>query len=381
LFTTLATMPFSMSFPVSLPRLIGQILEYWLLFFLVISQVRSLAEIRRIVVGVAAVIGCASLMGLFEAFTGKNLYRDVIFSSRAGLWDWPAGLYVPGTGLARVLGPFEHPIALGVTFAMALPLIIWLLQTERRPAARVVLFGLIFTVSFCILASVSRLAWISGAAALLVSTAMSWKKRLIVLLALVAVGFFPMSIISGRDSLSVAQLLIQSFDISRPAEGLNQSAIGRLQLIGNSIDMIRQRLWFGYGLSITKTLYETASGTTVWAALQARVGTLENQYLVYFVDLGLVGGIPWLLLQIAVGRSAWKMRTRFRDLAAGDPLRLLGPALCGSLVAYLVSLLGVGGYYQQIDPFYWILVGLMVVAWRLYNDRRFTAAKSIGKNA
>ena len=349
---TLITLPFSVGLYVSVPRFVGQLLEYWLLFYLVIDNLRTLPKIQRVIGGLLAIVGIATLIGIFEIFSGQNLYRDIIFVSKSDLWDWGAGEFVPGTSLSRALGPFEHPIAFGVILAMAIPLALWFVQTTRGCIRWILLF-LLTTMSVCLLATVSRLAWIAAVVGIFASNNLSVKKRAIAAVIVFAISLIPIPVTSGTGQMSVAQVVIESLNIASPGEGLNQSAVGRLALVASAIELVQARPMFGYGLSISKTLWDPNSP---FIELRSQIGALENQYLVYFVDLGIVGAAAWLLLEFAVIRFAWRAARSTKLHQA----KLLASALFGSIIVYYVSLLGVGGYYQQIDPLFWILVAIVL---------------------
>ncbi len=349
---TLVTLPFSLGLYVSVPRFIGQLLEYWLLFYLVLDNLRTLPKIQRVIGGLLAIVGIVTLIGVIEIFSGQNLYRDIIFVSKCALWDWSAGQFVPGTSLSRALGPFEHPIAFGVTLAMVIPLVLWSVQTARGRVRWILLF-LLAAMSVCLLATVSRLAWISAIVGVFVSNNLSLKKKGIAAIIVLALSLVPIPVTSGSGQMSVAQVLIESLNVASSGEGLNQSAVGRLALAASAIEVVQARPVFGYGLSISKTLWDPNSP---FSELRSQIGALENQYLVYFVDLGIFGAAAWLLLEFAVIRFGWRVAwsTKLRQA------KLLASALFASIIVYYVSLLGVGGYYQQIDPLFWILVAIVV---------------------
>jgi putative inorganic carbon (HCO3(-)) transporter len=368
---TLITLPFSIGLYVSVPRFVGQLLEYWLLFYLVIDNLRTLPKIQRVISGLLAIVGIVTLIGIFEIFSGQNLYRDIVFVSRSDLWDWPAGRFVPGTGLSRALGPFEHPIAFGVILAMMIPLALWYVQTVHGRVRWILLF-LLTTMSVCLLATVSRLAWIAAVVGIFASSNLSVKKRLIAAVVVFAISLIPVPVTSGTGQMSIAQVVIESLNIMSPGEGLNESAVGRLALVGSAIELVQARPVFGYGLSISKTLWDPNSP---FIDLRSQIGASENQYLVYFVDLGIVGAAAWLLLEFTVIRFAWQVArsTKLRQAKS------LASALFASIIVYYVSLLGVGGYYQQIDPLFWILVAIVVSLGTM--DSRFKVMSTLANNA
>lgn len=352
--TTLLTIPFSSSFSVSLPRFIGQLLEYWLLFYFVVYNLHTMADVRRVLIGIIVIVGLATLMGVFELFVGANLYRDIIFSSRSHLWDWQSGSFVPGTNIARILGPFEHPIAFGLLLAITFPISLWLFRISRS-IPRFLLLCLMGAEIVCIIFTLSRLSWIVIAVGLFVAyTSLSRKKMLVAVAYILLFSMIPIPAFLGAGQSSLGNILIKSLDVSSPGEGVNQSAVGRLMLVNNAVEVFQVRPLFGWGLSITKTLSDP--NLPYLDEYRTILFGMENQYLAFLVDLGIVGAIPWFILLFAAVMLAWKVARTAKDAQ----YRLLTTALLGCVVSYCVSLLGVGGYFQSIDPLFWILMGIVV---------------------
>lgn len=261
------------------------------------------ALLRRLVL---AVTGMA-VLGIIQFFSGADIASA--FRIPGLTPNFVFGDVSSRSIFNRVQATAIHPIEFGVVLALVLPLAIHyaLIAPKGKRAGPIAAAGLI---AFALPTSVSRAAVLALVTVSLVLFAgWDWKRRRQA--AVIAVVFLGMVRVAVPGLLgTIRSLFTNLFD--------DPSTTGRIDDYGYVGQFIEQSLGFGRGM---------------YTFLPERFTTLDNQYLLTLVELGIFGLVTLLLIfvvGICLARGARRRST--------DPeTRQLGQALAGSLLAAMVT--------------------------------------------
>jgi O-antigen ligase len=262
----------------------------------------------------------------------------------------PGVTIISRNGLNRVTGTTIHPIELGVTAGMLLPLAIWLAiyDTEQSMRRRVIP---VIALLIAIAVSVSRSADIAVALSMAVLIVLMPVRQRLATLAAVPVA------IAG--AFMTAHGLIGTLVTFFGLGSRDSSIAHRTNTYPYVEALVRQHPFLGTG------------GGTYDPVSQWHI--LDNQYLSSAVELGVIGAAVLLLLFVVPLVSAFVARRRTKD----EELRLLLAALGGAVLAAGVCSATFDSF--SFPVFYCtfaLVIGLVGAAWRLVHAESTTAARS-----
>jgi hypothetical protein len=152
---------YSLSVATSAKQLISQVLEYYLLYFLIVRTIKNVKTPYNIVFAMMMAMSVCCIFALLEAYATWSILR--IFPPN--LWITYNGgvdpLYIEwGRGL-RVRSTFPHPILFGDALAMSIPLALYLLSIWEQKWQRVLLWVSLLLMFWAIYKTSSRGPWIA----------------------------------------------------------------------------------------------------------------------------------------------------------------------------------------------------------------------------
>jgi O-antigen ligase len=322
--------------------------SFLLVFYIVVSLVRSQRDVDTIVKVLVAGGGVIAFFALIERRTGFNIFNDLgrVIPLLQYQGDWN-GTGVERGGRLRVYGPAEHPIALGAAFVLLLPLAVYLIQStgKRRWWAAGVLMGL------AALATSSRTAIVMLIVVMIVFLRLRPKqtKRLwpavVPLLVMVHIAV-PGAIGTLRASFFPAGGL--AHDQSTKVKGNEELANGRLADLGPSMQQFQERPLFGQG-----------AGTRVvgFQVKHVNAAILDDQWLGTLLETGAVGVLAYLWLFCRAIRRC--SRAAKED---DTPRGWLLTALAASIAAFAVGMITFDVFsFIQVTFFFFILLSLSAV--------------------
>lgn len=367
--SALLTTPFSHAPSTSILRLGGELLDWFLVFFFVFHQVNGRLFIERLLTASSILVMVICVLALVEFATRLNVYRDVILASLGSVsWDWLADYRLQGVGFYRVSGAFEHPIALGIFLVLWFPVVLAMAIIKR--GVHRLWFVIVSGASLVSIGlALSRTAWIALSIGMLVMFVSLRRQRSVVMMAvsmiaLLLLATLPIFRSDNGMILSPIDVLTSSFNISigDNEQGLQTSMLGRTYVFANSLNAIRKSPWAGIGWGVTRGNSPDRG--------ELGLGGMENEYLRYLVEGGILAGVFRIILMFAVLWMAWRGQKEARDRDS----YWIALGLCSGLVAYAVSLSGVGSYAQRLDPMFWLCVALS--AWLLRNHNAESGSES-----
>jgi O-antigen ligase len=284
-------------------------------FYFVVSVVRTFSQVVTIVKLLVVGTTVLAVLALIETRTGWSPF-DHFHQYFPVLQE--AGSITDDTRMGgfRALGSAEHPIGLGVLFALVAPLALYLAIRFGRGwwLSLVIVMGGTFV-------TVSRTAMIMLFVTSLVTLALrfreTWRFSPLLVPLVVMVHFAaPGTLGALKYSFTPPGGLV--------AEQSNDEYVagsGRIADIGPSLDLFREKPVFGYGY-----------GTLQTAGPDANARALDNQWLSSLLNIGLVGvfSLVWLFTRFLRGvtRRARHKRTPDGWLLVALTASVTGFAIC-----------------------------------------------------
>jgi hypothetical protein len=151
-------------------RLVAFGLEFFCVYYIVYWSVRSARARKHVVYLFVYVMAVVAVYGLVEAVTGRNVLNS--FDTSFGRSEVVRSMFTRAD-LTRARATFEHPISLGTALAMTLPLGLFLTGFAGNRGRRIVAMVCVALVAACLVATLSRGAYVAGALGLLVLFAFS----------------------------------------------------------------------------------------------------------------------------------------------------------------------------------------------------------------
>jgi polysaccharide biosynthesis protein PslJ len=293
------------------------------LYYFITSVVTTAARLYLISQFIVSGVAVVAFFAIVEQRAGFNVFDHVGSILPVLQIDGGGGL-VYRNGLIRATGSADHPIALGVLFAMVFPLGLAFAKS-RSPVwwvpTSLILIG--------VLASTSRTAFLALAT---VGVALLWLRpgdiRPLLPLAI------PMLIVIKIAAPGSIATLKDSFLPSSGQEGLiaSQRQLAADPTLISGRANFRPRLVEG----LHRPLLGQGLGTRQTGADNPLRNSpiLDNQWLGTFLDIGLIGIAGWLWLIVRIDRRLGRIaRTR------GSPDGLLAAGFVASITGFAVAML------------------------------------------
>jgi len=356
---------YSLSVMTSTKQLIAQVLEYYLLYYLLIKIIPDQQTIRKIVYAMILAMGLCCIFGLFEAYASWSILS--IFPSN--LWttyDRADPLYIEwGRGL-RIRSTFPHPILLGDALAMCIPLALYSLGVWKGRWHRLGLWLAIVLMCWGVYKTSSRGPWIAtGFSCVLLFFLVQGRTRKY----LGTIGLIALVVLLARPGIreTIVNIFQATLDSSSPV-GTSYEYRGALwDAVTNAVGKEPLRFLLGYGLGTFRVLGLQITFTHE----TSRWYTCDNMWAGFLYETGYVG-----LLLVGILLFKPLLMTLRNFLSLPRPEKYFSGLLFIALGAYYFLLLSVAGYgWGQQGFIAWILISLSVVYPRLVRrDREVSSA-------
>ena len=347
---------YSLSVATSAKQLISQVLEYYLLYFLLVRSITSMRTLYNMIFAISMAMGVCCLFALLEAYANWSILR--IFPS--SLWITYNGgidpLYIEwGRGL-RVRSTFPHPILFGDALAMSIPLTLYLLSIWQRQSQRILLWISLMLMFWAIYKTSSRGPWIATG---LCSVLLFFMIRNQVRKYLLSIALVTIVVLVARPGIwsTIDGLYSASTDASSPVGSsyLYRDALN--QAVKSAVAKEPGRALLGYGLGTFRELgldIQFLDHVNHWY-------TCDNNWAAFLYETGYVG--LFLIAALLFSALFIAAQTYYRLPA---PEAYLSGVIAIALSGFFFLLLSVAGYsWGQQGYMAWILMSVAVSHSRL----------------
>lgn len=326
----------TMKFVDALKRLF-YIIAVALLFFFVVTTIKSKEQIDSVLRFTMSVAVVVSLFCMLEFLTEFNVFRH-LHKAIPFLSPSPEkiGNAMYRGGYIRATGPADHPIAMGVILAMFLPLALHYFEfAKNRPEK--IKYGLYLgAIALATLMTISRTPIVAAVAMLGVYFLYNPHRAIKMGVVLVIVAFVVHMVFPG-----VLGGLRTFFSLSFLEKNEIANPYGRVADHPRMISLFLDRPLYGrgYGWWDNKAMFY-----------------VDNQYLKVLVELGVLGAasISWLFYTIT--REMWQIPAK----ATSEDKDLMISVLA-SCVAYIITLITYDSFgYAQVTYLFFIIAAMGV---------------------
>jgi polysaccharide biosynthesis protein PslJ len=293
-------------------------LSYLLVYFLIVSVVRSFADLDRLVrILVAGATGVA-IFAFYEARTGYNVFNHLSSFMPFLQLDAAPETMKRGSRL-RISGSGQGAIPFGAAMMLLVPMAIYVATRARRwywwvAAALICMAGMgtnSRTTVIMILAFVAVFAWLRPRFVLRLWPAL-------IPLVIVIHVFLPGTIGTLRSSFFPEEGLV-----AQQSENAGQRGSGRIADLGPALDEWSERPILGQGYS-----------TRITGRVNTNAHILDNQWLKTLLEIGIVGFFAWLWIFTRTVRRLGK-RAKGDNTDPG----WMAVAIAASVTAFAVGML------------------------------------------
>jgi hypothetical protein len=346
---------YSISVATSTKQLIGQVIEYYLLYFVLLRTISNVQTIYKIVCAMMLAMGLCCVFGVIEAYT----YWSILSIFPSNLWivyGGPGPLFVEwGRGL-RIRSTFPHPILFGDALAMSIPITLYLLSIWKKGWQRNALWMSLVLMFWAIYKTSSRGPWIAMAASsvLLFVLVHNRVRRYLTVLAVLT-----LIVLIARPGIweTVANLYESTQDSASPVGASYEYRSALTTAITNAVNKNLSRSLLGYGLG---TFREKGLDIDFLGGVR-RWYTCDNNWALFLYETGYVGLV---IVSILLIRPMYLTLRSYLRLPR--PHRYFSGVLFIALAGFSFALLSVAGYGWGQQAFMaWIFTALAIAYPRL----------------
>ncbi|MEO8737581.1 MAG: O-antigen ligase family protein [Edaphobacter sp.] len=350
---------YSLSFATSAKQLLSQVVEFYLLYFLLVSIITSVRTIHNILFAVSMAMSVCCILGISEVWAHWSILR--IFPSN--LWTTYNGGVDPifiewGRGL-RLRSTFPHPILFGDALSMSIPITLYLLSIWEHQRKRVLLWGGLILMFWAIYKTSSRGPWIATA---LCSVLLFLLIRNRIRKYIIFIGLAAVLVLLARPGIwsTIDGLYSATTDNTNPigTSYLYRDALNHAVRDAVAKNPTRALLGYGLGTFRERGLEINFMGRT------RRWFTCDNNWASFLYETGYVG---LFLIGALLFKALWIAFQSYRNLP--EPENLLDGLLGICLAGFYFLLLSVAAYsWGQQGYMGWVLISLLVSHSRIALD-------------
>jgi polysaccharide biosynthesis protein PslJ len=316
--------------------------SFLIVTYLIVSVVRTLADIQFLL---KVIVICGCVVSVFASIEARSGYN--VFNSLGGVVPL-LGSASLGYGLThdyanRAYASAQHPIALGAALVMLLPLSVYLARSTRRAwwlSTAVLALG--------IFASRSRTPIVMLVIVVCILLVFRGKEMKGLWPALIPIALALHFAMPGTVASLKGAFLPKGGVISQQAQGSGSTSSGRLAHIAPGIREWSDHAVFGEGFGSRVT-----EGSGPIGHYGANAAILDNQWLSFLLETGIVGLVAWIWLFARFGRA---MAHGARD---PSPIGWLYAGLAASVIAYAIGMVTFDAFsFVQVTFLLFVLLGL-----------------------
>ena len=314
--------------------------RYILVYYLVVNNINSATQIKRIIWVLLASASIVTLYGFYQYLFGINISAN----------EWVDGKQFPDLKI-RVFSTLKNPNLLAGFLVTMMAIGASMGYKAATMKGRAILFSLVFMFGACLVLTYSRGAWLSLLAVIGVYGMLCNRKIFWLLILL------PVAMLCGHDAI-----LERIMSITNPTD---TSSTLRMALWESTLAMIRDKPLLGIGWGSYWLVYPQYD---FWLNNpNVKIFHAHNMYLNIAAEIGIPGLLTFLGIMYGHIRLALSvLREKTESWSSGLMLGIiaaLGGILINGLTVYVL-------FNIQLSMLYWLFNGLIVVVWQQSHQRQ-----------
>lgn len=314
--------------------------RYVLIYYLVVNNINSITQIKRIIWVMLSSALLVSLYGFYQYLFGVNLLAN----------EWVDGAQFPGLKM-RVFSTLENPNLLAGFLVTMMALAMGMGYKANTLKSRSLLATLVVLFGTCLILTYSRGAWLSLLAVVAVYGVLCNRKIFWIFILL------PIAMIYGHDAV-----LDRIMSILNPTD---TSSTLRLALWESTFAMIMDKPLLGIGWGAYWMVYPAYDFFLNNADI--KIFHAHNMYLNIAAEIGVPGLLVFLSVMYGHARLALSMISeKVEDWSLGLMLGVFA-AIVGMIINGFTDYVM---FNIQLSMLYWLLNGLIVIVWQQKHQRQ-----------
>jgi putative inorganic carbon (HCO3(-)) transporter len=314
--------------------------RYILIYYLVVNNVRSVEQVKRLI---WVMLGSAALVSLYG-------FHQYFFGAKVSAAEWVDGEQFPDIKM-RVFSTLENPNLLAGFLVTMMAVAAGMGYKSNAAKSKMLLFSLVAMFGGCLLLTYSRGAWLSVLAIIGMYGFLCNRKIFWLLL------LFPIAALFAHDAL-----LERIMSIMNPTD---TSSTLRIALWESTIAMIADKPLLGIGWGAYWMVYPEYDFFI--NNPNTKILHAHNMYLNIAAEIGIPGLIAFVTMMVghvrlalaSIGKTAPKW-------SSGVMLGIVG-AICGLIVNGFTDYVL---FSMQLSMLFWLLNALIVVVWQQNKQRQ-----------
>lgn len=342
---------FSIVFMTSAKQLLAQVLEYYLLYFLILKTMTDIRTITRITYAIVAAMSICSIFGLLEIYTRWSVLSifpadlQLTYGGKTSLYS---EMFDRGV---RARSTFPHPIHFGGALAMTIPLVFYLVSSAKGWKL-MLLHGSMLLMFWALYKTGSRGPWLAAASAigiLAIAAKGTIRKRVII------IGLLGCAILVLRPGIT--DTLINMYRATMDSHSMMGSSFQYRPVLFHTVTKTLNenpvRAIFGYGLG---SFREKGLILEMPGIETHRWYTCDSTWILFAYETGYVGLI---VLAIILLKPAVMALRSSRKLQKAD--RNFGVVAFSSMTAAYIVMISVANYgWGQNGYILWTVISMSI---------------------
>lgn len=318
--------------------------SFFLVFYFLISTIKMKQEAEEVLRHIVLLAGFVAFFGIIERFTEYNVFRHL--HEWIPIFEVRNAKVVMRGGAIRMAGSVVHPIAFTAILAMVAPLAFHYWQTANEKNKKVLFGCATALIIMALLLSGSRTSFVALLGVMFILFLGLPAKRRLIVVALLLSTFIVHMLAPG--SLDIIRTML-SPDYIRQAE------------IGNKFGRIEDypRIWAEFSK-------RPAFGLGYYAFRPEKFFFVDNQYLKFLVEIGLLGTVAIVSFCFSIPLWLWRSS---RELEVADKSLLV--SLCASCMAFMITCATFDAFGFSQVPYLFFIISALGITYVLDIKNKF----------
>lgn len=333
----------SVVFVDSIKKMIGEVAEYYFLYYVLSRTISDVRTVRKIVSALVVAVAIACMFGAFEAYSTWRVL-NWLPAADARL------AYITGDDGRgdRITSTFGHPILFGAAIALALPLSMYLISNARSRIQKALLWGSVLLMFLSLYKTSSRGPWLAsiGSFVLLLPICGNKIRRYVLGICILCLAVL---IIRPGVWDTVRDMYQETQDSEAPLGKSYEYRYALWNVVKTALDKNESIAAWGYGM---ESFYFLNLKGQFLDKPDHEFLSCDSAWMEFAIETGYIG--LCLIVMLLLGAAYKTAQIAFR---LGSPANNLSWIFLVNLSAYYFMMLSVAMYaWGQTGDMLWILI-------------------------